>query len=243
MYDDSNLTAWHGPADRDEQPAATLPEAVRLCQRIAGSIDADRFSLFFLASQGEMRRLAPVFDDEFPGVSAFSKALSAKGLEDFTRCATDTASPAWWRPDGGRPHLSDPAQIWASEIASPLPGTSGVAFPVSSDRARSGLVVFLGDDMMIDDAMLCDTHARCFKLFSDIAHQRVQECAKVRPMSKREIECLRLTSNGLTSDEIATTLGLSVHTANQYLTNSTHKLDAVNRIHAVAKALRSGLIE
>ena len=38
-------------------------------------------------------------------------------------------------------------------------------------------------------------------------------------------------------------LKLSVHTANQYLTNTTQKLDAVNRMHAVAKALRMGLIE
>jgi DNA-binding CsgD family transcriptional regulator len=62
-------------------------------------------------------------------------------------------------------------------------------------------------------------------------------------MSKREIECLRLTANGLTSEEIAAELGLSVHTANQYLTSSAQKLNAVNRIHAVAKALRAGLID
>ena len=43
--------------------------------------------------------------------------------------------------------------------------------------------------------------------------------------------------------EIAAQLGLSVHTANQYLTNSAQKLNAVNRMHAVAKALRLGLID
>ena len=39
-------------------------------------------------------------------------------------------------------------------------------------------------------------------------------------ISKRELECLSLTANGLTSEEIADRLGLSVHTANQYLTNT-----------------------
>ena len=34
-----------------------------------------------------------------------------------------------------------------------------------------------------------------------------------------------------------------MHTANQYLTNTAQKLDAVNRMHAVAKALRLGLID
>ena len=38
-------------------------------------------------------------------------------------------------------------------------------------------------------------------------------------------------------------LKLSVHTANQYLTQSAQKLDAVNRTQAVAKALRLGLID
>ena len=62
-------------------------------------------------------------------------------------------------------------------------------------------------------------------------------------ISKRELECLSLTANGLTSEEIAAELGLSVHTANQYLTNTAQKLNAVNRMHAVAKALRLGLID
>jgi len=62
-------------------------------------------------------------------------------------------------------------------------------------------------------------------------------------MSRREIECLKLTSRGYTSEEIAKELKLSVHTANQYLTQTTQKLNAVNRMHAVAKALRLGLID
>ncbi len=44
-------------------------------------------------------------------------------------------------------------------------------------------------------------------------------------------------------EDIARILGLSVHTANQYLTSAGAKLDAVNRMQAVAKAIRLGLIE
>ncbi len=62
-------------------------------------------------------------------------------------------------------------------------------------------------------------------------------------MTQRELDCLKLTANGYTSEEIAVILGLSVHTANQYLTKVTLKLNALNRVHAVAKALRLGLIE
>jgi FixJ family two-component response regulator len=43
-------------------------------------------------------------------------------------------------------------------------------------------------------------------------------------------------------EDIAAALGLSVHTTNQYLAATTHKLNAMSRTHAVAKALRLGLI-
>ena len=62
-------------------------------------------------------------------------------------------------------------------------------------------------------------------------------------MTRRELECLKLTANGYTSEEIARLLKLSVHTTNQYLTQSVQKLNAVSRTQAVAKALRLGLIE
>ncbi len=58
----------------------------------------------------------------------------------------------------------------------------------------------------------------------------------------REIECLRWCSMGKTSSEIATIVGLSEHTVNHYLISSARKLECTNRIHAVANALRHGLI-
>lgn len=227
-----------------QERAVTLGDAARLCRSLADALGADHFSLLFVAPQGESRRLAPVFDSDFPGLSLLSRSLSSKAAEGFARAMFGAAVPAWWRDAEQPPFLGAAARCWASEIANP--GTvdrAGIAFPVSIERGRSGVVVFAGDAMAVDEGELCDAHARCFAIFADVARQRVQDCAKTPPVSKREVECLRLTANGLTSEDIAATLGLSVHTANQYLTNSTQKLNAVNRIHAVAKALRSGLID
>ena len=223
--------------------AATIADAVRLCRELAHNLNAEGFGLFFLGAKGEARRLAPVFDSSFPGALPITRMLSARGGEDFARRISDAAVPLWWRPAGGPLFLTASARCWAEEIEPPVADKSAIALPVSVERGRSGAVVFHGDDMVIDETRLCDTHARSFALFNDVVHQRVQDCSGAQPVSKREVECLRLTANGLTSEEIAASLGLSVHTANQYLTNSTHKLNAVNRIHAVAKALRSGLID
>ena len=87
-------------------------------------------------------------------------------------------------------------------------------------------------------------HARAHALFDALPEAQPARTAPDLPaVSPRELQCLRLTADGLTSDDIARRLGLSVHTANQYLANVAEKLNAANRVHAVAKALREGLIE
>ncbi|MCK5746266.1 MAG: helix-turn-helix transcriptional regulator [Oricola sp.] len=59
----------------------------------------------------------------------------------------------------------------------------------------------------------------------------------------REQSCLAWTAEGKTSEEIGIILELSPHTVNHYLGSAARKLGATNRMHAVAKALRLGLIE
>lgn len=237
---DAGAPVAQAPADR---PPASLAGALARCRALADTIGAKDFSLFFLAAQGETRRLAPVFDSASPRILQMTKALSSRDSETLARKVADSAAPLWWRAPGAPPFLNASARCWAEETQAPAGAMPGIALPVSIARGRSGAVVFHGGDMAIDEDRLCDLHARCFALFADVALQRIQDCSRDQPVSKRELECLRLTANGSTSEEIAGSLGLSVHTANQYLTNSTHKLNAVNRIHAVAKALRSGLID
>lgn len=61
-------------------------------------------------------------------------------------------------------------------------------------------------------------------------------------ISVREQACLAWTAEGKTSEEIGIILQLSPHTVNHYLGSAARKLGASNRMHAVAKALRLGLI-
>ena len=230
------------------RPAAGLPDTVLRCRDLADHIGAAGFGLFFLGAQANARRLVPVFDSAFPGVSGVSKALSAPAMDGLARAAAAAAMPLWWPAADGCGLLRADARIWAGEQANPFAGTPraaepGILFPVAQENGRAGAVLFHGRDMLLDAETLCDTHARCFGLFVEVARQRPLDGARRPAMSKREMECLRLTANGFTSEEIAAALGLSVHTANQYLTSSAHKLNAVNRIHAVAKALRAGLID
>lgn len=251
MYDEQILDNWSAaiewtPPLNVMQVAA--PATVRLCRDLAQSIRARNFSLFFVTDKQDSPTLAPVFDNAFPGRSSLSRALAAPLKSNFAQIAATATAPLWWHGDEMASPLDIDARTWAEQVASPtagapIAGEMGIAFPVAQEHGHTGIVVFTGKAMAIDEQMLCELHARCHALFDEVARQRPLASEALPTMSKREIECLKLTANGFTSDDIATSLGLSVHTANQYLTSSAQKLNAVNRIHAVAKALRAGLID
>jgi DNA-binding NarL/FixJ family response regulator len=58
------------------------------------------------------------------------------------------------------------------------------------------------------------------------------------PLSRREVEVLRLVSDGLTDKEIAAALVLSQHTVHRHVSNIYAKLGCSTRAAAVAKATR-----
>jgi DNA-binding NarL/FixJ family response regulator len=63
------------------------------------------------------------------------------------------------------------------------------------------------------------------------------------PLTPREREVLLKMSLGLGNREIAEALHISAHTAKFHVAQIIAKLDASSRAHAVAKGLRSGLVE
>lgn len=237
-------TAGAIPLPGQTSGAISMLDAVRRCRLIAADIDAVEYAVFLIGPSAERGRLVPCFDGEFPSLAATTKLLSVRSGEAVIKHTLVSAAPFWWSSNtGSRSFDNFRRLIWAVDAEPCLPGTSGLAFPVHAEHGQSGIVVFMGPAIVIDDQALCDVHARCFALFGAVARLRSPEGEKAPSISKRELECLRLTANGQTSEDIARLLGLSVHTANQYLTNATQKLNAVNRMHAVAKALRLGLIE
>lgn len=64
----------------------------------------------------------------------------------------------------------------------------------------------------------------------------------VPTLTPREKEVIRLSSEGLTSQEIAVQLGMSARTANQHIDNVADKLGTKNRAHTVAEVIRHNLL-
>ncbi|HZP75510.1 MAG TPA: helix-turn-helix transcriptional regulator [Pseudolabrys sp.] len=65
----------------------------------------------------------------------------------------------------------------------------------------------------------------------------------MRPLDETELAALHLFANGRSTDEIAATLSVSKSVATHYLRVAARKLGARNRVHAVAIAVRQGLVK
>jgi DNA-binding CsgD family transcriptional regulator len=206
---------------------------------IAAEASAEEFCVFTAGPSLGQSRLVPAIDSEFPKVSRASKRFAAKAAASLGDRLRSSTRPFFWRPD----RRSAPPRLHLADEADPLGHEgSGFALPLHAASGRNGLAVFIGEAPSLSDEMLIDFQLRCIRLFSTLVDISIALPRKVPAMSNRELDCLRLTADGKTSDEIAVLLHLSAHTANQYLTAAAQKLNAVNRAHAVSKALRLGLI-
>ena len=136
-----------------------------------------------------------------------------------------------------------------SEQTRRLLGSYGISrsviFPVHNKDGSKAKVTFEGNRDFVDEHDLSTLHLRSINLFS-----RYQELVKRKPEEKhvrfltvRERECLKWIAGGKTSQEVAAIMGLSEHTVTHYLTNAANKLNATNRVHAVAIALRLNLLD
>lgn len=221
-----------------------LPGLHHRFRQLSDQAGADGFGVFLIAQTGQGRRLTPFMDSTYPRVSKRTEHLALALDERFAKRLSGTTQPCWWAADDeSLIAASLPRCLWAERLPMPQGTWPALALPLVDERDQSGAIVMTGDRIALSMPALADTQARCLALFARLTALRKCTDRAAPSISPRELECLKLTANGQTSEEIAAKLGLSVHTANQYLTNSAQKLNATSRMHAVAKALRMGLID
>jgi LuxR family transcriptional regulator, quorum-sensing system regulator SdiA len=127
------------------------------------------------------------------------------------------------------------------QLSSILPSERLIAIPLQTD-AGGKFMLILGDSRGLRDegemANVIYDFSNILRRYSDSEGLDVEQ-PKFR---KREIEVIEWTAEGKTSADIAIILGLSEYTVNEYIASAMKKLDAVNRIHLVTKAIRLGVI-
>ena len=118
----------------------------------------------------------------------------------------------------------------------------GVYIPVHDVHGTCGAVGFGGDREVVNAGELKELTFIASYLFGRLSEIREIRSRTPAGLSRREIECLHWAAAGKTTTEMAKILDLSEYTVNHYLSRATRKLDSVNRVQTVAKAIRAGLI-
>ncbi|WP_434064203.1 helix-turn-helix transcriptional regulator [Pararhizobium gei] len=118
----------------------------------------------------------------------------------------------------------------------------GVYIPVHDVHGTCGAVSFGGEREVASSVEIKELTFLASVLFSRLGEIRGGNRAPPGGLSRREIECLHWAAAGKTTTEMAQILKLSEYTVNHYLSRATRKLDSVNRVQTVAKAIRAGLI-
>lgn len=150
--------------------------------------------------------------------------------------------PLIWEGAGENQFAESGAEPFTTHLPKRLLPWSGIAFPVRLGAHGNGYVVFTGPFIAPSSDLIVDMHMRSCQVLIDMLAAEEKKLTPSKALSEREIACLQMAGDGCISEAIAENMGLSVHTVNAYLGTATTKLDAVNRIQAIAKAIRLGYI-
>ena len=219
----------HVRLDSDRQPAAPAPE--RFLRLLAASM-----SMHFFA----VHRLTPpqtTLSKAFLVHNMAQAPLNTLTMGDLLPHAAGAAlmvgpGPVEWRIDDDKAHRFGRLPIRAG-ITVALHNAYGTSLGLTLCDAEARLVQPDHDRLL----------ARGLTFLAGIAAEEIGQHDVTPPVSRRERACLQWAAAGKTSIETAMILGLSPHTVNQHLTQAAGKLDAVNRAHAISKAIRLGLLD
>lgn len=223
--------------------APTLDGITAETADLADFLNADGFAAFSVPNGAE-RQLLLHLKGGGKGETLLAALGGASGFGgEAARHALAASTPFWWGEEGEASERLRllPAAARANWPGLPMPG---LGLPCATDRGQCGLFLFWGENIALAAPNLPAVHATCFALFENLAACILRPDGEDLPhLTPRELECLRLAARGMTSRVIGSHLNLSPYTTDQHLSKAVATLDAVNRIHAVAKALRLGLLD
>jgi LuxR family transcriptional activator of conjugal transfer of Ti plasmids len=163
----------------------------------------------------------------------------------------DSAVPMIWDQDSFRGRSPESDAYFAEAASYGI--RSGVCFTFHGPR-DSHVMVALNSGIAIND----DARRRAIAdklpdilMFGHYFHQVFMKSVIARgfapksagrPLSRRQSECLTLAAHGMTTDDIARKLSITVRTVHFHFDVIRSKLSAANRQQAIALAVQTGLI-
>lgn len=185
---------------------------------------------FPLGWEGSWRKFEchdPYYHACFAGTLPFewAKVQSSEQLKNMERAA--------WK------YLADFGLTHGMTIPIHLPSDKFAVVSAIVSKSRANWWAIYNES---HDSMLQIAHV-FHNTITDQGYADQVDVAVQQILSPRECECLSWVALGKTSPEIAVILERSVETVRLHIKNAMLKLDASTRTHAVAKAVRLGVLE
>ena len=229
---------------------ARLPKAARASdfvsrlQVMQTVLGAEHFAVLRVAGHGlpSARKLSLSLHNWASNVDGSGRALIEAYGPAMLAHLEASMLPLIWEGAGGNQFVEAGSEPFTARLPADLLPWSGIAFPVRLGAHGNGYIVFTGAFIAPSSDLTVDMHMKSCQILIDMLSAEEKKLLPSEALSEREIACLQMAGDGCISEAIAEQMGLSVHTVNAYLGTATTKLDAVNRIQAIAKAIRLGYI-
>jgi LuxR family transcriptional regulator len=145
------------------------------------------------------------------------------------------------------PNIKKMARIMAE--AARFGMEEGYTFPVFNRNGLAGYVCVAGRTQVLSPSEINLLDAVAKRILAKLQRSS-QELGAGSPVNvvngvavtRRELQTLKCIAEGMTSNDISKLMEISNHTVDWYMNGLQEKLNARNRQHAVAIALRTGLI-
>lgn len=127
-------------------------------------------------------------------------------------------------------------------------GRHGLTLPVRGPSGELALFSLTSEANDRDWTLLRSRYMRDFQVIAHYVHARATQLAgavptrEVRRLSPRERQCLEMLASGYPVKRMSHVLSLSESAVRLYLDSARHKLMAINKHHAVARAVAWGII-
>lgn len=160
---------------------------------------------------------------------------------------SERTTPILWRdvPEMTRHRYKSGAVVMEEACAFGL--KDGITVPIHGLRGEKGVFTLATSQEQIDPRVVLQTLTVMQNLvpylYEALVRLREEEEQKSVMLTLREKECLMWACAGKSSWEISQILGVSERTVIFHLGNVTAKTGSVNRQHAIAKSLVTGLVQ
>lgn len=160
----------------------------------------------------------------------------------------DNISPICWDQLMTMEKYIDPIGVELMQSAAEFGLVNGMSIPIKSPSSEVAIFSLATKNSKGVQQRLLDVlpHAQMFSLQLFEVYSRINQevrAANAYKLTSRELECLFWACEGKTTWEISKIVDVTERTIVFHLSSATKKLGAVNRQHAVAKAIISGLVK